>query len=403
MTSPALESRYAWRLAVVSMLCIAVGAGALYLPVVAMPQMAAEFGGQRQIPSLAYTLCYIGVGVGGIGMGWLADRAGPRWPVVAAGLMIGLGAWTAAAGGQWQLLASFTLLMGLFGHSGTFTPLVNNISGWFDRRRGIAIAIVSIGNAVGGFAWPQVYRLTVPAWGWRESLAAYGAFALVSLVLLALYIRPPAGAETRRKSDAREDFSRLPYSSPVTMTLLAVAGLSCCTPMAMPLVHMVAFCVDLGFAAGRGAEAVSLILVVAVVSAFAVGRLADRIGPLPTLLLGSGWQALALAGFLLVNDLPRLYFFSALMGVPFIAMVQAYAMALRDFYGPRLAGWRLGVVFMFTLCGMALGGWIAGVIYDATLRYEPAFLAGIGFNVVNFLCVAALALRWRGRPRVAPA
>jgi predicted MFS family arabinose efflux permease len=141
---------------------------------------------------------------------------------------------------------------------------------------------------------------------------------------------------------------------------------------------------------------VSLILVVAVVSAFAVGRLADRIGPLPTLLLGSGWQALALAGFLLVNDLPRLYFFSALMGVPFIAMVQAYAMALRDFYGPRLAGWRLGVVFMFTLCGMALGGWIAGVIYDATLRYEPAFLAGIGFNVVNFL-------RWRGRPRVAPA
>lgn len=401
--SSALESRYAWRLAVVSMACIAIGVGGLYLPVVAMPEMAAEFGGRRQVPSLAYTLAYIGTGVGGVGMGWLADRAGPRWPVLAAGAMIGLGSWAAASGGQLQLLLSFALLVGLLGHAGTFTPLVNNISGWFDRRRGVAIAVVSVGNALGGFLWPQVYRLMLPAWGWRQTLLAYGAFAFVTLVLLALYIRPPAGAETRRKARPKEDFSRLPYPSPVVMTLLAVAGLCCCTPMAMPLVHMVAFCVDLGFAAGRGAEAVSLLLIVAIVSAFVIGRLSDRIGPLPTLLLGSGWQALALAGFLFVEDLPTLYALSALVGVPFIALVQAYAMALRDFYGPQLAGWRLGVVILFTLCGMALGGWLAGVIYDATLRYQPAFQLGLVFNLVNLLCVSALALRWRGRPRAVPA
>jgi len=401
--SKALESRYAWRLALVSMTCIAVGVGGLYLPVVAMPEMAAEFGGQRQIPSLAYTLAYIGTGIGGVGMGWLADRAGPRWPVIAAGAMIGLGAWAASVGGQLQVLASFTLLIGLLGHSGTFTPLVNNISGWFDRRRGIAIAIVSIGNALGGFLWPQVYRLTVPAWGWRQSLLAYGAFACVTLILLALYIRPPAGAETRRKTRPREDFSNLPYPSPVVMTLLAVAGLCCCTPMAMPLVHMVAFCVDLGYAAGRGAEAVSLMLIVAIVSAFVIGRLADRIGPLPTLLFGSGWQAVALTGFLFVQDLGSIYLLSALVGVPFIALVQAYAMALREFYGPQLAGWRLGVIILFTLCGMALGGWLAGVIYDATLRYQPAFQLGLAFNLVNFLCVSALALRYRPQRRPAVA
>ena len=401
MTPHALESPYAWRLAVVSMLCIALGTGGLYLPVVALPQMAAEFGGQRQVPSLAYTLAHIGTGIGGIGMGWLADRLGPRWPVVAAGVMIGLGSWAASGGAQTTFLLSYALLIGLLGHSGTFTPLVNNITGWFERRRGIAIAIVSIGNALGGFVWPQIFRLTLPAWGWRTSLLAYGATAFVGLLLLATYVRPPPGGSRDAGQRPKETLDRLPYPSPVVMALLALAGLCCCTPMAMPLVHMVAFCVDLGLATARGAEAVSLILIVAIVSAFAIGRLADRIGALPTILLGSGVQALALTGFLFVADLPGLYAASALLGVPFIAIIQAYALALREFYGPGLAGWRLGVIMMFTLSGMALGGWLGGVVFDLTLRYAPAIQLGLVFNLVNFLAIASLLQRRRVKARTA--
>jgi MFS family permease len=378
------------------MLCIAVGTGGLYLPIVGMPQMAAEFGGQRQIPSLAYTLAYIGTGLGGIGMGWLADRLSPRWPVVVAGVMIGLGSWTASRGGQTAFLLSYALLIGLLGHSGTFTPLVNNITGWFERRRGIALAIVSIGNALGGFAWPQVFRLTIPVWGWRASLLAYGATAFASLLLLALYVRPSPGSRRRGSERPKETLDRLPFSSPIVMSLLALAGLCCCTPMAMPLVHMVAFCTDLGLSAARGAEAVSLILMAAIVSAFAIGRLADRIGALPTILIGSGVQATALVGFLFVDDLPTLYAASAVIGVPFIALIQAYALALREFYGPGLAGWRLGVIMLFTLSGMALGGWLGGLIFDLTLSYRPAFQVGMVFNLVNFLAVATLLTRgWR--------
>jgi len=405
MTDPALDSPYAWRLAFVSMLCIAVGTGGLYLPVVAMTQIAAEFGERRQVPSLAYTLAYVGTGLGGIGMGWLADRVGPRWPVAMAGAMIGLGTWGAArSDDELALLASFGLGIGLLGHAGTFTPLLANVTRWFERRRGTAVAVVAVGNALGGVLWPQIYRLALPAWGWRQTLFYYGMFAAVALVGMAFYVRPAPG-RTVGKGAARpvETFDRLPYSSPVTMALLAIAGLACCTPMAMPVVHMVAFCGDLGFAAARGSEAISLILTTGIACAFVTGSVVDRIGAMPTLLIASSIQATALAGFLIVDDLAMLYAVSAVFGISFLSLVQCYAIVLREFYGPAMGSWRIGYIMLFTLSGMALGGWLAGVIFDATLRYAPAFLAGLGFNLLNLLTVLILYVGWRRVRRRVPA
>ena len=385
-----LESPYAWRLAVVSMLCIAIGTGALSLPVVGMTQMAEEFGNQRQIPSLAYTLAYIGTGVGGIFMGWLADRFGPRWSVLSAACMIGIGSVLAAHGNAMVLLGSYAVLVGLLGHAGTFTPLMNNISGWFEQRRGTALAIVAIGNALGGFTWPQIYRLIIPAWGWRTSMLAYGALAFASLLMAALYVRAPPRPTVAHHGPTGETFERLPMRSPLVMALLGIAGLCCCTPMAMPVVHMVAFCTDLGFAPARGSDAVSLILGVAIAAALLFGRLADRIGAMPAIMIGSALQLVGLTGFLFVDSVAMLFALSFLVGLPFLAIVQAYAMVLREFYGPRLAGWRLGVVMLFTLGGMALGSWLAGVVFDTTASYALAFKLGITFNAVNLLLIGTL-------------
>ena len=363
--------------------------------------MAAEFGGRRQIPSLAYTLAYLGAGVGGIGMGWLADRTGPRVPVLIGGTMLGLGAWAASAGGELQLLACYGLMMGLFGQSGGFTPLAGNIAGWFEARRGEALALVIAGNALGGFVWPQVFRFLLPSLGWRDTLMLYGGWAAASMILLSLYIRPPPGRAGRGRHRPREDFSSLPYPSRVVMGLICLAGLTCCAPMSMPLVQMVGYCADLGIAVERGTEAVSLILLVAIASAFAAGRIAGRIGVLPVMLFLSGLQALALAVLQVVGGVPGLFLAAVLLGIPFLALVQLYTLLLRQLYGANLATWRLGVVMMFTLGGMALGGWLGGVIYDATLRYEPAFQAGIALNLVNFLAIATLAVGIRRRAAIA--
>ena len=184
-----IDSAYAWRLAWVSMACVALGGGGIYLPMVGLKEMAADFGDQRAVPSFAYMVGFFGMGVGGVFMGWLADRTSPRVPLLIAGVSIALGGWAASRGGEIALYAGYAILLGFFGNAGTFPPAMNNVQGWFDKRRNTAIALISIGPAVAGSVWPQVYRLLLPEIGWRDTLFVYGLVSGGLLLLGALYVR----------------------------------------------------------------------------------------------------------------------------------------------------------------------------------------------------------------------
>jgi len=187
-------------------------------------------------------------------------------------------------------------------------------------------------------------------------------------------------------------------SSPSVMVLLSAAAFCCCAAMAVPFVHMVAFCGDLGLSPARGSEAISLILLVAVAATFAMGRLADYIGPVRVSLLCALIQIGSLVGFVFVDGLAGIYTLSAIHGVPYIAIVQGYALILRQLYGPGIAGWRLGVVMLFAMGGMAVGGWMGGAIFDATLSYRPAFQLALAFNILNLMLLSLLYIRQRARP-----
>jgi hypothetical protein len=160
--------------------------------------------------------------------------------------------------------------------------------------------------------------------------------------------------------------------------------------MAVPFVHMVAFCGDLGLAPARGTEAISLILLTAVAATFAMGRLSDHIGPLKVSMLCSAVQVVSLTGYVFVQGLAGIYVLAAIHGIPYIAIVQGYALILRRLYGSGIAGWRLGVVMLFAMAGMAAGGWIGGAVFDATLSYRPAFQLALAFNLLNFMLLGLL-------------
>lgn len=391
-----IDSAYAWRLAWVSMACVAMGGGGIYLPMVGLKEMAADFGDQRAVPSFAYMVGFFGMGIGGVFMGWLADRTSPRIPLVIAGVSIALGGWITSRGGELTLYGGYAILLGFLGNAGTFTPAMNNVQAWFDRKRNMAVALISIGPAVAGSVWPQIYRLLLPEIGWRDTLLVYGLSAGFLLLLGALYVRPapnPHGPGARR----REEKVALPLPSSTIMVLLSAAGFCCCAAMAIPFVHMVAFCGDLGYPAARGTEAVSLVLLSAIVATFVMARLAQRIGPLPVSLLCSLIQIGSLVGFLSVRDMNGIYALSLLHGIPFIAIVQGYALTLRYLYGPTIAGWRLGVVMLFAMAGMASGGWLGGFIFDATLSYNSAFQSALAFNLLNLMLLGILYMAQRRR------
>ena len=403
-TTDDIESVYAWGRLAVSLLLMTIGGSGMYSITVVLPRIQADFAVARGDASLPYTLTMIGFGVGGIFMGRLADRFGVMAPVLIGACGLGLGF---IAAGLAPNLALFCLAQGLFvgllGTSATFAPLVADTSQWFDRRRGIALAICMSGNYVAGAVWPPVMQHFIDTVGWRQTYVGVGIFCVVSMLPLALVLRrrpPPQAPLPVAASPAAgvaKGSSRPLGLHPNTMlALLCVAGVSCCVAMSMPQVHIVAYCGDLGFGAARGAEMLSLMLALGVVSRLVSGWISDRIGGLRTLLLGSVLQGVALLLFLPFKGLVSLYVVAGLFGFFQGGIVPAYALIVREYFSPEEAGARTGTVLMATLLGMALGGWMSGAVFDLTGSYQAAFLNGIAWNLLNMGIVAYLLWRARG-------
>jgi MFS family permease len=393
-----IESPYAWFRLGISLLLMTIGGSGMYSVTVVLPRIQAEFGVARGDASLPYTLTMIGFGLGGVLMGRLADRFGVLVPVlIGAG---GLGTGFIAAGmapNLWLFCAAQGLLIGLVGTSATFAPLVADTSQWFDRRRGIALAICMSGNYTAGAIWPPVLQHFIDAVGWRHAYVGMGIFCMVSMLPLAWVLRrrPPPQAPVAVAGVRASPGSARPMGlRPGTVqALLCIAGVSCCVAMSMPQVHIVAYCGDLGFGAARGAEMLSLMLGLGVVSRLVSGWISDRIGGLRTLLLGSVLQGIALLLFLPFKGLVSLYVVAGLFGLFQGGIVPAYALIVREHFPPHEAGARVGTVLMATMFGMALGGWMSGAVFDLTGSYRAAFLNGIAWNLLNVAIVASLLYR----------
>ncbi len=401
------ESRYAWWRLVAALALMTLGGSGMYAVTVALPPVQAEFGVSRGDASLPYTLTMIGFGLGGILMGRLADRFGVMVPAFCGSLCLALGMVAAGfAQGLWQFALIQGLVIGFLGSAGTFAPLVADISLWFTRRRGIAVAICASGNYLAGAIWPPVLQYFFDAYGWRATFIGAGVFILIAglPLTLALRRRPPLHALTTGVpgGSARSPQS-LGLSPNALFVLLCISGVACCVAMSMPQVHIVAYCGDLGFAAARGAEMLSIMLASGIVSRLASGWICDRIGGLRTLLLGASLQAVALVLFLPFDGLTALYVVSALFGLFQGGIVPSYAIIVREHFPAREAGWRVGVVLTATLLGMALGGWMSGAIFDLAGSYRAAFLNGIGWNLVTILIAAELLRRTRRPLRPHPA
>jgi MFS family permease len=238
--------------------------------------------------------------------------------------------------------------------------------------------------------------------GLRSTLTGIGVLCAITMIPLALALRRRAPAHKASVTTSVSTAS-LGLSPGALQAMLAVAGFCCCVAMSMPQVHIVAYCGDLGYGFARGTEMLSLMLGLGIVSRIGSGFIADRLGGLPTLLIGSGGQMLALLLYLGFTALEPLYAISALFGLVQGGIVPCYAIIIREYLPAREAGMRFGVVIMATLLGMAFGGWISGVIFDVTGSYRAAFANGALWNLLNASIAVALLSRARIARRVVTA
>ena len=296
----------------------------------------------------------------------------------------------------WLFALAHGLLMGVFGSSSTFAPLLADTSMWWDKRRGIAVAVCASGNYVAGSIWPALAQQGVEALGWRETYVWIGVVCGVGMLALSFLMRqrPPLMA-TSAPGSVQQLASEKPFGLSINTAhaLLCVAGVACCVAMAMPQVHIVAYCTDLGFGAARGSEMLSLMLACGIVSRLVSGAICDRIGGLRTLVLGSVLQGVALLMFLPFDGMVSLYVISALFGLFQGGIVPSYAIIVREYFPAQKVGVLVGAVIMATMIGMALGGWMSGKVFDLTGSYHAAFINGVLWNALN-LSIAVFLL-WR--------
>jgi MFS family permease len=394
---PHPDSALAWLRLAATMFVSTIGGVGMWSVVVALPAVQAEFGVPRAEASLPFTLAMLGFAVGGVVMGGLLDRAGILASIVLGALSLGVGYLGAASAGSLVMFALAHALIG-FGSSVTFGPLMADISNWFVRRRGVAVTLCSAGNYFAGALWPPAVQHSIAHYGWRATHLAIGlgcGAAMVLISLAALRRRAPA-ALVKATDEARKGSPATLGLSPVALqTLLALASVGCCVAMSMPQVHIVAYCGDLGYGVARGADMLALMMAFGIVGRIGSGFIADRIGGLATLMLGSALQGVALLLYLFYDGLVSLYVISAVFGLFQGGIVPSYAIIVREYFPAKEAGARIGAILMASLFGMALGGWMSGYIFDLTGSYRAAFLNGIGWNAVNGTIVLWLLLRRR--------
>ncbi len=403
------DSAESWRRLVASLLLVTIGSSAMWILPVMLPSVQSAFGVGRGAASAPYFALMIGFGAGSLLMGRLADRFGVLVPVLIGmvGLSVGY-ALASMAPGIDSFVWIHGVLIAMLGASATFSPLIADTALWFDRRRGIAVAICASGNYLAGAVWPPLIQALVESQGWRQTYLGMAIFCAVTMPGLAWMLRRrallpvarPVAASSLAAPAAAAVAAPRPFGlSPNTaLALLCVAGVACCVAMAMPQVHIVAYCADLGYGAARGAQMMSLMLGFGIVSRLLSGVVSDRIGGLRTLMLGSALQGLALLLFLPFDGLASLYVISILFGLFQGGIVPSYAIIVREHFPTANVGVRVSAVLTATMVGMALGGWATGKIFDLTGSYDAAFVHGIAWNLLNVAIAFTLWRRVRGRP-----
>ncbi len=380
----------------IALLLATVGNIGMWVVVIVLPDIQQEFKIDRGTASIPFALTMVGFAIGNWVMGHVVDRYGITKTIILAATVNTAGYIAAMYVNNVYYLSILQFFIGL-GTAAAFGPLIADTSHWFLKRRGIAVALIASGNYFSGAIWPPLFNNTLQSDGWRDVYWILALSTVFIMIPLSFLLAKKISEETARISDAASSDKRQNVSiSPKALTiLLSIAGIGCCVAMSMPQVHIVAFCIDLGFGPAVGAEMLSLMLIGGIISRLINGFIADKLGGVYTLLIGSTLQCIALFLYLPFDGLVSLYIVSLVFGLSQGGIVPSYAIIIREYLPGADAGTRVGFVMMCTIMGMAIGGWMSGWIYDLTGSYAAAFWNGIVWNFLNIAIVLFLITRNR--------
>ncbi len=381
------DSTRSWFRVFLLFILAVIGTVGMWSVVVFIPEIENEFKVDRGTSSLLYAATMIGFGFGTVIIGKIFDKHGIKKPIVIASISLIISYYLYSISIYFWNLLFLQAFMG-FAAAAFFGPAMADITNFFNNRRGLALSIVASANYVAGASWPLVISFALNFVDWRTTHFWISIFCLVSMLPILGFLKNYKNIQNEEANImSSKDEPSIKLSNNQLQIILMFAGVCCCVAMSMPQVHMVALCVDNGFGLQVGTEILAVMLYSGMISRIVFGFLSDKIGPLPTILLGSFLQMVSLVFFLPFNSQLSLYMVSLMFGLSQGGIVPAYAIIIRKYLPLQQAGVRVGLVLGATIVGMALGGWISGEIFDLTQSYYLAFVNGILWNLLNILAI----------------
>jgi len=389
----------------------------------ASPGIAAEWGIDRAVLGIVLSMELIGMAVGSVFIGALADRVGRRPVALGCLVVMATGMALASTAGNVQTLSAYRLLTGL--GIGGMLAATNAMTAEFSnaRRRNLAVALMAAGYPVGAIVGGAIASRLLVGGSWR-SVFVFGAVSTALFLPLVWFLVPETVAwiVQRRAAGALErvnavlarlghaTVSALPAPSTdvprARLAQLFAPGLARTTVLLTVgyFAHIVTFyfilkwipkiVVDMGFAPSTAGGVLVWANVGGFTGALIFSLLTQRAG-LRRLLIG----ALVLSAVMVAvfgrgqADLRQLALVAAIAGMcTNAAVVGFYAMLAQSFpTGVRAGG--TGFVIGVGRGGAALGPILAGFLFKngATLQ-TVALTMALGSVVA---AVALVLLRYR--------
>jgi MFS family permease len=392
-----MESRYGWVIVAAGAVITCVAMGALFaLPVYLQP-MAESTGWSRAGISAAMTIGFVVMGIAGFGWGALSDRIGARPVVLMASVLLGAGLILASRATElWVFQFAYGAVVGAAGGA-FFAPIISATLSWFDKHRGLAVSLVSVGAGIAPMVITPFAAFLIQGYGWRSAMLWIAIGALIIVIPTSLLIRrapeaaaapapaaaPNAAAPSGRQPSAGWSALRTPQ-----FIVLASVGFLCCAAHSGPIFHTVSYAIICGASAMGAAAIYSVEGVAGLVGRFVFGIAADRFGVRRVIVAGLALQAAGIYAYIYLTQINQFYMLASVLGLVYGGVMPLYSVLARDYFDQKVMGTVLGAVTMTMSLGMAFGPLGGGWLYDTFGTYHWLYIASAAIG----LAAAAMAL-----------
>lgn len=392
-----MERPYGWVIVAAGSLLGCVAIGALFSLAVFLQPMSDATGWSRTGISTTMTIDFLVMGVAAFGWGALTDRFGPRIVVLSGALLLGLGLVLASRA---ESLLQFQLVYGIVvgvAAGAVFAPMIATVTGWFDRRRSLAVSLVSTGMGVAPMTVAPFAQWLIQSYDWRTSLLIVGIVSWVLLVPAALLVRAAPTAAEGAPGAPAEGGEGLTVGRALRtpqFVVLALTFFFCCAAHSGPIFHVVSYALACGLPAMTAVTIYSAEGIAGLAGRLLFGVLGDRYGARRVVVLGLMVQAIGAGAYYFTRTAGEFYAVAILFGMAYGGVMPLYAVIAREYFPMRIMGTVFGGAAMISSLGMALGPALGGWLFDTYGGYGLLYIGSFGVGIA----AVAMALAFPARP-----